>query len=87
MRFVHSFTSHENRYALGVDQNSGGLYLSIPVGSQLTDYEEYYTISTAEHAAMSADPAAAKRFADECRAGWHDDRLILKPGTLRGTPR
>lgn len=86
MRFVHSYVSSQDRYCLGVDTQTGTPYLAIPVGSQLTDYEEYYAISHAQQAAFADDPVAARRFAAECRRQEHDDLLILKPGWMRGTP-
>ncbi len=87
MRFVDSFFDRERRYSLGVDQESATAYLSIPVANRLTDYEEYYALSDGERAAFHADPGSAYEFAEQCRRREHDDRLILRPGTDRGTPR
>ncbi|MUN08670.1 hypothetical protein [Agromyces luteolus] len=85
MRFVDSFVDRAERYSLGVEQDSGTAYLSIPVSSSLTDYEEYYALSDEEYASFGADPNAARAFAEECRRRAHDDRLVLKPGSNRGS--
>jgi hypothetical protein len=87
MRFVDSFFDKAARYSLGIDQESATSYLSIPVASSLTDYEEYYALSDAEAAQFGLDPEAARAFAESCRRRDHDDRLILTPGWNRGTPR
>ena len=80
------FFSRTDRYSLGIDDDSGRRYLSIPVGSDLVDYEEYFELSHREYAELLADPDSARAFAEECRRREQDDRLILKPGSNRGTP-
>lgn len=50
-------------------------------------YEEYYRIDAVEYERFKSNSAAARAFADACRRREHDDRLILKPGSDRGTPR
>ncbi|MGU3645350.1 hypothetical protein ACLBXX_10310 [Microbacterium sp. C23T] len=87
MRFVDSFFDKDNRYSLGRDTGSLSAYLSIPVSSSTVDYEEYYAISDAEYSTLSGDLEAAKAFAEQCRRHELDDRLILKPGWNRGSPR
>lgn len=86
MRFVDAFFDRVHRYSLGVEEESATGYLSIPVASDLADYEEYYALSDEEYAALRADPGAARVFAEQCRRREHDDRLILKPGWNRGHP-
>ncbi|WP_438854905.1 hypothetical protein [Agromyces sp. M3QZ16-3] len=84
---MDSFVDRSERYSLGVERDSGTAYLSIPVSSNLTDYEEYYALGDEEYAAFAADPSLAFAFAEECRRRLHDERLILEPGWNRGTPR
>lgn len=86
MKFVTAFFDRAHRYALGVEEQSATAYLAIPVGSTLTDYEEFYALSDEEYTLFRADPGAARVFAEQCRHREHDDRLILKPGWNRGDP-
>ncbi len=80
------FFDRVHRYSLGIEEESATAYLAIPVGSNLTDYEEFYSLSDEEYSALRSDPRAARVFAEECRRREHDDRLILKPGWNRGEP-
>lgn len=84
-RFVNDAVDRAARYALGTDTVIGAPYLSIPVANRLTDYEEYCALTEEERRRFPSDRAAAARFAEECRHRRHEDRLILKPGTDRGT--
>ena len=86
-RFEDTKVDREGRLSLGTDRETGDSYLSIPVANRMVDYEEYYRLSRAEYDRFLEDPAAARAFADEARARRHDDRLILMPGSDRGTPR
>ena len=80
-------TSHnkQGRFALGHDTHDNSKFIAIPVANRMVDYEEYYRLSDAEFAAFEADEAAALAFADTCRQRAQDERLILKPGSDRGT--
>lgn len=86
MKFRDEFFSREDRYSLGVEEESGKYYASLPVSNGVVDYEEYYELSAEEYARFLADPAAAVAFITECRERQHDDRLLQKPGWNRGTP-
>lgn len=86
MRFSDVFVSKEDRYSVGAELDSGRLYVSIPVSNGVVDYEEYYAISAEQSDVFLADRIAAIEFVDACRQHQHDDLLILKPGTNRGTP-
>ncbi|KHK97188.1 hypothetical protein LK09_13090 [Microbacterium mangrovi] len=85
MKFTDTAFSRTHRYALGIEEQSGRRYLSIPVSNGLVDYEEYYEISDAQYSALLVDEAVAARFAAECRAHRHDDLLMQQPGWNRGT--
>ncbi|MGI9821731.1 hypothetical protein [Agromyces sp. Marseille-Q5079] len=87
MKFVASFFDRDDRYSLGVEEQSSTAYLSIPVSNSAADYEEYYALSDHEYAAYATDREKARAFAEQCRRHEHDDRLIQKPGWSRGTPR
>ncbi|OBJ37432.1 hypothetical protein A5630_04655 [Mycolicibacterium mucogenicum] len=86
MRFSDVFVSREDRYSIGAELDSGRLYVSIPVSNGVVDYEEYYAISGEQSDVFLADRTAAIEFVEACRQRQHDDLLILKPGTNRGTP-
>jgi hypothetical protein len=72
------------RFSLGVDQNSGQYYFSIPVSNRFVDYEEYYEVTELEYQNLMSDTVFAARFAADCRAHRSDARLMIKPGKDRG---
>lgn len=86
MRFNDTFFSREGRYSLGIEQDSGRNYVSIPVSNGLVDYEEYYAITPEQYQLFLTDAAAALDFVESCRRREQDALLIQKPGTNRGTP-
>jgi len=86
MRFQDEQASHDRRFSIGIDHQTGDPYLSIPVGNRLVDYEEYYRLTPDEHRCFVTDIAAVTAFAGECRQRLRDDRLILSPGRDRGEP-
>jgi hypothetical protein len=86
MRFVDEYVSREGRFSVGRDRQGDRPFLSIPVRNSKVEYEEYYALAPEEYARFSRDRTAALAFAEECRARWRDDRLILEPGSDRGEP-
>lgn len=84
-RFEDFKVCADDRYSLGRDRETGEIYISVPVANRLAEYEEYYVLSGSESDCFCDDGAAARAFADECRARLRDDRLILRPGRDRGT--
>ncbi|AXK63205.1 MULTISPECIES: hypothetical protein [Burkholderia] len=86
MKFKDIFFSREDRYAIGVELDSGTYYLSIPFVNGMVDYEEYYEITESQAKGFSENKALANEFADKCRNRLMDDSLIIKPGADRGTP-
>lgn len=85
MRFDDVYFSEEGRYSIGVEIDSGRYYVSIPVSNGLVDYGEYYAIDTDQYELFLGDKSAAIPFVEACRKHEHDDLLIQKPGTNRGT--
>lgn len=83
-RFKDMAFNRTGRYALGLDTQTGGYYLSIPVTIGVADYEEYYAISEAEFETFRSNPNAATTFADACRRREMDHLLIVQPGRNRG---
>ena len=49
MKFEDTFFSRVERYAIGIEKESGRHYLSIPVTNHMIDYEEYYEISESDY--------------------------------------
>lgn len=52
---MDAFIDKAHRYCLGFEEESATAYLSIPVGSNLAHYEEYYALSDAEYSGLLAD--------------------------------
>lgn len=87
MKFNDLLVSREHRFSIGVEEQSGRYYLSIPVSNRLVDYEEYYEIDKDTFERYQSDMCAALPLVERCRQRKADDLLILKPGTDRGIPR
>ncbi len=85
MKFKDVAVNREERYSLGVEEDSGKHYVSIPVSNGLVDYEEYYEIDQPTFERYRADLGSARDFVTRCRKREMDDRLIMKPGKNRGT--
>lgn len=85
MKFDDVVVSREGRFSIGVEAQSGRYYVSIPVSNGMVDYEEYYEIDRATFDLYCQDPNAARDFVERCRRREEDARLIVKPGTNRGT--
>lgn len=79
-----SRVDREGRWSVGTLAD-GRHVLSIPVANRLVDYEEDYLLTEDEYAAMLADPAFGLALADRCRTRLEDARLVLAPGSDRGT--
>lgn len=77
--------SREHRYSLGIDEESGRHFASLPVSNGAVDYEEYYGLTEVEYAQLLADPAKAVEFIEQCRLRQHDGLLLQQPGWNRGT--
>jgi hypothetical protein len=85
MKFKDVAVNRDERYALGIEQDSGKYYVSIPVSNGMVDYEEYYEIDKATFDQYRADLGSARDFVERCRRRQEDDKLIVKPGRNRGT--
>jgi hypothetical protein len=86
MKFKDVAVNREERYALGMEEQSGKFYVAIPVSNGVADYDEYYEIDQPTFERYRADLDSAKEFVERCRNRQEDARLILKPGSRRGTP-
>ncbi|WAJ42972.1 hypothetical protein OK015_17140 [Mycobacterium sp. Aquia_216] len=86
MKFEDTFFSSEDRYSIGVESTSGRYYASIPVSNGIVDYEEYYELTQDQYSEFLRDSTAAIAFVEACRRREHDDLLLQRPGSNRGTP-
>ena len=86
VKFKDILINRENRFSIGIEEESGSYYLSIPVSNQMVDYEEYYKINEEQFDSFKADMDSALEFVHQCREREKDDLLILKPGKNRGVP-
>jgi hypothetical protein len=85
-QFADTYLNREHLFSMGTEEVSGTHYVSIPVSNGMVDYEERYGIDQASFDHFSVDVQAALEFVQKCRRREMDDRLIVKPGRLRGTP-
>jgi hypothetical protein len=87
MKFINQFVNEIDGYCLGSDVDSGTLYLSIPVGNSMADYDEYYKITQHQFDQFKTHIEIASEFSNQCKNRKMDHLLILLPGRDRGTPR
>ena len=86
MQFNDIAVSRENRFSIGIEEESGRHYLSIPVSNQYVDYEEYYELTKELFDSFKANMGSALNFVEQCRDRKKDELLIQKPGKDRGVP-
>jgi hypothetical protein len=71
---------------LGVERSSGRRYLRTPMPQRDGEYREYHGIDIAMYDLFADDRQAALAFAEQCRAGRHEDRWLPPPGAPAATP-
>ncbi|WP_083185271.1 hypothetical protein [Mycobacterium malmoense] len=86
MEFEDKYVSLVDEYSLGIEKISGSYYTAIPVSNGIVDYEEYYELTPDQYSHFLHDREAALEFVEACRRREHDDLLLQKPGSNRGTP-
>lgn len=86
MNFKDLAVSRSLRYSIGVEEDSGRYYLSIPVANSRIDYEEYYEITKKEFDSFRECEVAAAEFVEACRSRRMDHLLLIRPGAERGVP-
>lgn len=86
MKFNDIFVSCEHYFSVGIEEDSGRYYISIPVSNNRVDYEEYYFIEKTLFEQHQSDLNQLKLVADECRQRKRDRDLIIQPGADRGWP-
>lgn len=83
-KFKDSFVNKEERFSVGIEEETGKFYLSIPVSNGLVDYEEFYEIDRNSFDSFQSDMNVALAFVIRCRKREVDDLLFHKPGSNRG---
>ncbi|MCS0580440.1 hypothetical protein NX784_02450 [Massilia pinisoli] len=84
MKFNDVYVNTAERFAIGIEEESGRYYVSFPVRNGYAEYEEYYALGRAQFDLFQRDGAAALAFVTRCRNREKDELLIVKPGRLRG---
>jgi hypothetical protein len=84
MKFNDVFFSKSERFSVGTEEESGKLYVSIPVSNRMVDYEEYFEIDKSTFDTYIKDSASALSFVERCRNREVDHLLIIQPGVDRG---
>lgn len=84
MKFNDVFFSKSERFSVGIEEESGKFYVSIPVSNRMVDYEEYFEIDKSTFDTYIKNPASALSFVERCRNREVDHLLIIQPGIDRG---
>lgn len=84
MKFHDVVVCRDQRFSIGIEEDSGRYYLSIPVSNGLVDYEEYYELDQKSFKRYQLSTIEALSFVQRCRNRQADDVLIIKPGANRG---
>ncbi|MBP2836267.1 hypothetical protein [Dickeya parazeae] len=77
MKYNDFFVSGEDQFSIGVEEESGRCYISIPFSNHGVDYDEYFEINKDEFDKYLNNFRDALGFAELCRKG-KNDHLIIK---------
>jgi hypothetical protein len=86
MNFVTIFLNKTERFSIDLETKFQKISVTIPVSNGLAEYEEFYEISEGELELFTNDDTLLKSFVHDCKNRKNDDRLLYKPGRLRGYP-
>ena len=86
MKFKDLYISRVDRFSVGIEEDSGTYYVSIPVSNGFVDYEEYYQVSPDVLDKIAIDYKGFMKTVEACRSRQMDKYLIVKPGKKRGNP-
>ncbi len=86
MRFKDIYFSKDSYFSIGIEEESGEYYISIPVSNRHADYEEYYRLDQKLFLKYKSNLEELAYYADLCRLRKKDEDLFVKPGKERGTP-
>ena len=71
------FISREEQFSIGIEEESGVYYISIPFSNYGVDYDEYFEIKKESFDKYLNDFRSALKFVELCRSG-KNDHLIIK---------
>ncbi len=86
MKFRDIFFNKENRFSVGIEEESGKYYLAIPVTTGIFDYEEFYEINEEDVDKFNSDINHLIKIAQKFRDRKNDSKLILGPRNPRAVP-
>ena len=86
MKFKDIRFSQKNQFSIGIEENSGKYFLSIPVSNSYVDYEEYYELTEEQFTDFNKNMELALPFVKMCRNRQNDSLIMQKPGKNRGFP-
>jgi predicted N-acyltransferase len=78
------FADRVKRFSLDVDEETGRMFVSIPVRNTMTEYDEWYEIDKETFERYKGDPTLAHDFVAQAKRRELDHLLLFKPGTDRG---
>ena len=78
------FVDRVKRFALDIDEQTGRMFVSIPVCNKLVEYDEWYEVDQETFDRYKSDPTLAYEFVAKAKRRELDHLLLLKPGTDRG---
>ncbi len=85
MKLVNVEVFRNERFAIKKDPDTGFFFISFPVFNGMAEYNEYYRVTEDEMKLFSEDKSLLFSFVEECKAQKHDERLLFKPGRVRGS--
>ncbi|WP_395734742.1 hypothetical protein [Prosthecobacter sp.] len=86
MKFTDIKVFRNERCSIEQDVDSGRHYLSFPVFNGLAEYDELYEILPDELESILNDDEARRQLLEKSRTRKNDERLLFKPGRIRGSP-
>ncbi len=84
MNFKDIIISKKERFSIGLEEDSGKFYISIPVSNSLVDYEEYYKIDKSIYENYPDNIEKIKKLVKMYKKQEKDEDLFLMPGSNRG---
>jgi hypothetical protein len=86
MKFNHIFSSQEERFSIGIEEESNKYFIAIPVTTGIADYLEYYEIDKEDFDNFQTKDEHLKKIAQACRDRKNDSKLISGPRNPRAVP-
>lgn len=84
MSYKTIHVDRKERFSIGIDQETGGYYVSIPVANRMVDYSEHYAIDKALAEGFPENFATVLELVKKCRNRENDEALLEPPGSDRG---